>query len=185
MTTGPSIHAAVEHLRSQQVVFEPGLTGDEIARVEAVCHCRLPADFRQFLQAALPVTGGFPNWRSESEDGLRHRYLDRPAQGILFDVEHNDFWPEGWGPRPAGTADALAKAGRRLRQAPPLIPVRSHHFLPARPPAEGNPIFSVRQSDVTRVGRDPTPYLLSLFGPDGQPDDSGVAEWVIPFGAVR
>jgi hypothetical protein len=180
MTSRPSIRTAVEYLRSHRIVFEAGLTDAEITKVEEVCGCRLPPDFRVFLQTALPVTGGFPNWRSESENDLRHRYLDRPARGILFDVEHNDFWPEVWGPRLANLADALAEAGRRLHQTPRLVPVRSHHFLPATPSAEGNPVFSVRQTDITCVGCDLTTYLMSLFGEDGD-GTGGFSNRSIPF----
>src|SRR4051794_40802585 len=104
MTMRRSIHAAVEHLRSNRVVFEPGLTDDEITRIEGVHGFRFPPDFRLFLQTALPVTGGFPNWRSESDNDLRYHYLDRPSRGILFDVEHNDFWSNEWGPRPVDLA---------------------------------------------------------------------------------
>ena len=63
----------------------------EIVRVEG--EYRFPPDSRRFLQTALPVTGGLLNWRSESANDLRNRYLDCPSRGVLFDVEHNDFWP--------------------------------------------------------------------------------------------
>jgi hypothetical protein len=171
-----TIHAAIAYLKSQRIVLEPGLTDEEITRVEEAYDFSFPPDLRQFIQTALPVSGGFPNWRSESATNLRHRYLDRPVRGILFDVEHNDFWPQAWGPRSAD----LAEAGRRLKLAPPLIPVRSHHFLPANPLEEGNPVFSVRQTDIACVGRDLTSYLMSLFGPDGHAN-TGVGELVISF----
>jgi hypothetical protein len=167
MTSRPSINTAIEHLRLHRIVFEAGLTDAEITKVEEVCGSPLPPDFRLFLQTALPVTGGFPNWRSESENNLRRRYLDRPARGILFDVEHNDFWHEVWGPRPADLSDALTEAKRRLAEAPPLLPFRSHDFLLAEPSAEGNPVFSVRQTDISCVGRDLPSYLTGLFEPDG------------------
>src|SRR4051794_21871298 len=111
MTTRHLIDAAIEHLRLNRIVFEPGLTDGEISRIEEVYGFRFPPDFRLFLQTALPVSGGFPNWRSESDNDLRYRCLERPVRGILFDVEHNDFWPEAWGTHPADLADALAEAG--------------------------------------------------------------------------
>jgi hypothetical protein len=154
-------HAAVESLKARRIVFEPGLTEDEIARVERTFGFLFPPDFRAFLQIALPVTGGFLNWRSESENELRHRYFDVPARGILFDVEHNDYWPAGWGPRPPERDDALAEASRQLARAPRLIPVRSHHFLPATPTA-GNPVLAVRQSGIVVVAPDLHSYLANL-----------------------
>src|SRR5262245_3746569 len=101
-----SIRCAIEHLRSKRIAFEGGLSEKEIARAEGMLGFSFPSDLRQFLQTALPVSGGFPNWRSESEDNLR-RMLSRPLQGILFDTEHNDCWPDSWGMKPAKVEDAL------------------------------------------------------------------------------
>jgi hypothetical protein len=181
MTTSSAVRKVIDHLKSQRVIFEPGLTDREVARIEDAFSLRLPPDLKLFLQTALPVTGGFPNWRSESEDNLHYSYLDRPARGILFDVEHNDFWPEQWGPRPTDLSDALAEAAGRLKQIPPLIPVRSHHFLPAGPGQEGNPVFSVRQTDIACVGSDLTSYLLNLFKPEGHTRTACCPNRIVPF----
>lgn len=179
---GHSFEAAVDHLRSHGVKFEPGLGDDEITRIEGEYRFRFPPDFRRFLQTALPVSGGFPNWRSESANDLRNRFLDRRSRGVLFDVEHNDFWSGEWGPRPAELAEALAEAERRLDSTPPLIPIRSHHYLPSDPAVEGNPVLSVRQSDIACVGRDLPSYLMGLFGPAEAKNES-LPERHIPFWA--
>src|SRR5688572_26160989 len=81
------------------VMFEPGLTDAEIERVEATFGFRFPPDLRAFLQTALPRGEEFPDWRSGDETSLR-AWLDAPAEGICFDVEHNDFWLPEWGSRP-------------------------------------------------------------------------------------
>ncbi|MBN9122284.1 MAG: DUF2716 domain-containing protein [Planctomycetes bacterium] len=180
MNTNRWTHAAVEALKTRRIVFEPGLTDDEIVRAEKTFDFRFPPDLRTFLQIALPVTGGFPNWRSESEKELRHRYFDPPARGILFDVEHNDYWPAGWGPRPPELADALAEAGRRLANAPRLIPVRSHHYLPAAP-AAGAPVLAVRQSGIVVAAPDLPAYLANL--PDGERAEGFEAFGDVPFWA--
>ena len=76
----------------------------------------------------------------------------RPPQGIQFDIEHNDFWAEEWGPRPVSLEHAQEEAKRQLAEVPTLIPVRSQHYLPATPLVTGNPIFLVRQTDITYAG---------------------------------
>jgi hypothetical protein len=181
MTTAQLLQPAIEHLRSHRVVFEPGLTDAEIARVEAIYGFQFPPDFRLFLQTALPITAGFPNWRSESENELRHRYLEKPVRGILFDVEHNDFWPPAWESRPTDLGEAIAEAGPRLKEVPPVIPIRSHYFLPGEPCAEGNPVFSIRQTDITCVAPDLPSYLMSLFEPEGHAKVVSRSKRVIPF----
>lgn len=181
MTNHALIQAAIEYLKSHRIAFEAGLTDNEIKRLEGVYGFHFPPDFRLFLETALPVSGGFPNWRSESEKELRYRYLDRPSRGVLFDVEHNSFWPEEWGLRPADMADALAKASEFLTKVPQLIPVRSHFYIPASPAVEGNPVFSVRQTDIVCAGRDLPSYLMSLFESEEQVPTNLVEAKAIPF----
>ena len=187
MGTNQWPHAAVESLKARRIVFEPGLTDDEVARVETTFGFQFPPDLRALLRTALPVTGGFPNWRSESENELRHRYFDVPTRGILFDVEHNDYWPTGWGPRPPELPVALAEAGRQLANAPRLVPVRSHHYLPATP-AAGNPVLAVRQSGICVVAPDVATYFANL--PSGELTEcfgllSGVPFWADAARASR
>lgn len=50
------------------VQFEAGLSDAEVTGVEERFDFVFPPDLRAFLQHALPVSHGFPNWRS-SEDG--------------------------------------------------------------------------------------------------------------------
>ncbi|MGW3513617.1 hypothetical protein ACWDMZ_40440, partial [Streptomyces sp. NPDC000994] len=44
------------------------------------------------------------------------RQLDWPVEGVLLAVEHNAFWHEGWGERPAAGTAALdtAQAGKSV-----------------------------------------------------------------------
>ena len=37
-------------------------------------------------------------------------WLDLPRRGVLFDVEHNGFWLDEWGPRPGSLEEALGVA---------------------------------------------------------------------------
>src|ERR1700722_13818532 len=119
------ISSVVQHLKSQRIAFEDGLSDEEVVRIESTFGFCFPPDLRDFLQTALPVSGGFPNWRSESINELRHRFLDRPWKGILFDLEHNDFWPKSGGSKPMQFDEIIAEAQRRFAEAPLLIPIRS------------------------------------------------------------
>lgn len=153
------ISAAVAHLKAQRIAFEQGLSDAEVTKIEGVYGFRFPEDLRLFLQTALPVSGGFPNWRSGAESTLRLRFLDCPWDGIVFDIEHNDFWPEAWGSKPRRFEEAVEEAKRRFAGVPPLIPVRSHHYLPALPSNNSNPLFSIRQTDISVVSSNLLAYL--------------------------
>jgi hypothetical protein len=143
--------------------FDAGLTDAEVALTEARFGFRFPPDLRAFLQTALPRGPRFPDWRSGDEAALRD-WLDMPRQGVLFDVEHNGFWLEEWGPRPGPVEEALRVAGELVAAAPRLIPVYSHRMMPDDPHLAGNPVFSVHQTDIIHYGFDLADYLRNEFG---------------------
>jgi hypothetical protein len=143
----------------------PGLTGPELAAIEADYGFTFAADHRAFLAAGLPVEGRFPDWRGGGF-GLRDQ-LGWPVDGVLYDVEHNAFWYPAWGPRPHSVAEALAVAGRRLTAAPPMIPVYGHRYLPAGSGPSGcagHPVLSMYQTDIIVYGRDLVDYVGREFG---------------------
>ncbi|MFD9247301.1 hypothetical protein ACFV0D_36340, partial [Streptomyces sp. NPDC059556] len=89
----------------------PGLSEAELDAVEERFGFRFAADHRVFLAAGLPLgSPRWPDWRGGDPDDLADR-LAGPADGLLFDVEHNGFWHPAWGRRPA----RLAAGGRRAR----------------------------------------------------------------------
>jgi hypothetical protein len=143
--------------------FEPGLGEAEVSDTENRFQFWFPPDLRAFLQTALPVGDGFPNWRTDDESVLRD-WLDIPRQGVLFDVESNDFWLPEWGPRPALLKDALQVASDLIVAAPKLIPIYLHRMMPEQPRLAGNPVFSVHQTDIIYYGFDLEDYLRHEFG---------------------
>ncbi len=143
--------------------FDAGLTDAEVAAAEARFGFRYPPDLREFLQTALPRGPRFPDWRSGDEAALLD-WLDLPRQGVLFDVEHNDFWLEEWGPRPGSVEEAVRAAGELVGAAPRLIPVYGHRMMPDEPHEPGNPVFSGHQTDIIHYGFDLADYLRHEFG---------------------
>ncbi len=145
-----------------RIHFQQGLTDKEIQNVEREHGFQFPDDLRAFLQTKLPAGSGFPDWRADSPDELRE-WMDRPRQGIAFDVEHNDFWLPEWGPRPESLNEAMQKANDLIRKAPVLIPIYGHRMMPAEPSSAGNPVFSVHQTDIIYYGYDLLDYLCKEF----------------------
>lgn len=137
----------IEQLKDQDIEFAEGLSDAEIQHVECRYGFQFPPDLREFLQTALPHGEQFPDWRSQPEKDLRD-WLDRPRQGILFDVEHNSFWLAEWGPRPESLEQASQIVNELMAAAPKLIPIYSHRMMPDEPNLPGNPVFSVYQTDI-------------------------------------
>lgn len=48
----------------------------------------------------------------------------------------------------------VARLQRLVAEAPTLVPVYSHRYIPADPWAEGNPVLSAVQSDIVYFGND-------------------------------
>jgi hypothetical protein len=149
-------------LQRAGVLFEHGMTDAELRAIEERYELHFPPDLRQFLQHALPVSKGWLNWRAASERKILAS-LDWPYEGICFDVEHNAFWLDEWGARPSELEQAFAVVKRAIRQAPKLIPVRGHRFVPDRPFQAGNPVLSVYQTDIIYYGADLQDYLENEF----------------------
>ncbi|WP_405537321.1 hypothetical protein OG787_31160 [Streptomyces sp. NBC_00075] len=152
--------------------FEPGLTDAEFARIEREYGFEFADDHRAFLAAGLPVNvppeegqtwaKPWPEWRSGDPVKLRER-LNWPVEGVLFSVEHNRFWYEAWGERPADYVDALATARLHLADVPVLVPVYAHRYLPAGQGSSGHPVLSMWGTDIICYGLDLADYIHQEF----------------------
>jgi len=149
------------HLSARGVSFDTGLREQELETVELRCGFLFPPDLRWFLGRWLPIGHGFPNWRQP--DSILEEQLRRPIEGILYDVAENHYWRVEWGIRPNTELDAVSVVRHQLRNVPALIPIWKHSYLPSQPTAEGNPVFSVDQSDVIHRGAGLADYLLWLY----------------------
>ncbi len=157
------LDAVVASMKRLGVQFQPGLSDIEIMSIENACGFRLPADLAAFLKTSLPVGDGFPLWRglhATAMDGA----LSWPLRGLCLDVELNAFWLHTWGPRPTYLAEALAVVREAVSNAPPLVPIYKHRYIPAEPAASGNPVLSVYQTDIVHFGNDLPGYFHLEFG---------------------
>jgi len=82
---------------------------------------------------------------------------------MCFDIENNVFWPDSWGAKPASLTEAFEIAKQKIETAPKLIPVFGHRYLPDRPSLEGNPVFSVYQTDIIYYGSNLWNYFENEF----------------------
>ncbi|MBS1911221.1 MAG: SMI1/KNR4 family protein [Bacteroidetes bacterium] len=155
-------HRYIATLRSAGVEFDAGLSASEICDVEEMYGFHFPPDLRDFLMAALPITRPFVDWRNGGQEEIARR-LAWPLEGICFDIERNDFWIDAWGERPNVLEDAFDIARGAVAAAPTLIPVYSHRYMPDSPSEEGNPVFSVYQTDIIFYGVTLWDYLENEF----------------------
>lgn len=67
------------------------------------------------------------------------------------------------GCRPSTLADANVIVNELIDDAPKLIPIYMHRMMPSEPTHEGNPVFSVHQTDIIVYGMNLADYLANEF----------------------
>ena len=137
-----------------------GYTRSELDAAQERFSLRFPPDLVELFLDRRPIKGW--DWRTDNV-GIRG-VLERPLEGILFDVEHNDLWWPKWGGKPAAPDEQAEVVRAVVKVAPALIPLIAHRYIPEEPHESGNPIFSVMQSDVIYYGANLTEYFANEFG---------------------
>lgn len=180
-----SIESARRLQRQLPAEITPGLTDSEFDTIESRYNFRFADDHRTFLAAGLPVDEpgdsgwrGWPDWRRDDTEVLRAR-LAQPAEGVLFDVEHNGFWHPAWGAKPTDPIRCLEIARRGLEDVPQLVPVFGHRFLPGIAGQWGHPVLSIDRTDAIYYGLDLSDYLRREFLRQGS--DLDLAHATVPF----
>lgn len=157
----------IQLLKNKGIVFEKGLSENEILKIEKIFDFSFPPDLKFFLQIALPISDSFVHWRtaltSKEEFDKTLSRLNWPLEGMLFDVQSNEFWLDAWGEKPKDHESQVQIAKRHYNSYPKLIPIYSHRYIPIRPNESGNPIFSVYQMDIVCYGFDLTTYFANEF----------------------
>ena len=161
------IKLLIQLLKSRGIQFEKGLTNEELITVEANFDITFPPDLQTLLCLELPVSKGFVNWRKalsskEYEDEVFDK-LNRPLEGMLFDIENNAFWDENWGEKPEIFEQQKEIATQNFKKYPKLIPIYSNRYIPSKPHETGNPILSVHQIDIIYYGFDLATYFRNEF----------------------
>ena len=136
-----------------------GYTEGELDAAQAKYDLVFPPDLVALFREKRPVLGY--DWRSDDKE-IREM-LAWPLEGLLFDVENDSLWWPAWGERPARADDRAEVLRDVVAQAPKLIPLISHRYLPADPHEAGNPVFSVYQSDIIYYGANLTDYFEREF----------------------
>jgi hypothetical protein len=151
----------IQLLKGASLEFEAGLTDSEVDQIENRFDFCFPPDLRSFLQTNVPFWNS-PRWHTATDADIQS-WFDEPMTGVLLDVEHNEFWLSEWGERPSDLPDALKIARGKIIEAPKLIPILGHRYMPALPNEAGNPVLSVYQTDIIYYGFDLEDYLRHEF----------------------
>lgn len=146
------------------ISLEPGLSDEEIQKVETIYGIEFPEQWLAVYQQLLPISEGFYNWRDFSAENIEHikRNLAAPYDGILNSLDEL-VWDASWGIEPTTLLDRNVQIRKILGSAPRLIPLYGHRFLPSYENQE-MPILSVVDLDMIYYGKDLYDYFEIEFG---------------------
>lgn len=155
----------INDLKLKHINFDKGLTDEEVLKIESFYDIQFPKSLREMYQIALPISDPFYNWRNFDKTNINkiQGMLNWPLEGVLFDLENNNFWDENWGEKPLDLLSAKQKCIKEMNKVPKLIPIYGHRYIPIMDGVENPPIFSVYQTDVIYYGIDLENYFRIEF----------------------
>ncbi len=144
----------IDDLKLKKIKFAKGLTNDEIKKIEQTYDIKFPKSLREMYQIALPISKSFYNWRNFNEANVKKikDMIKWPLEGVLFDLENNNFWDDNWGEKPLDLLYAKQKCIEEMQKVPKLIPIYGYRYIPIMNEVDEPPIFSVYQTDVIYYG---------------------------------
>ena len=153
-------------LKEKGVIFDYGMSTKEIIEVEKFYNISFPIELKQLYSFGLPVSKGFYNWRDMGVENTQFikGVLEMPINGLQSDLESEDFWCANWGVQPDDIEDAQNILLKHYYNAPKLVPIYSHRYMPFIPENTDIPVFSIMQSDIIYYGTDLISYLEIEFG---------------------
>jgi len=161
------INLLIRLLKNVGVRFEKGLSQSELETIESSFNFNFPPDLSLLLQTELPVTNTFIDWRLCLNSPIYKKEvtdrINRVIEGFFFDIQYNKFWMKDWGEKPNSLDRQKQIVKDKFNNYPKLIPVYSHRFIPSLPNEEGNPVFSVHQTDIIYYGYDLATYFVNEF----------------------
>jgi hypothetical protein len=135
-----------------------GYTQAELDTAQQRFDLVFPPDLVALLRDRRPLQGH--DWADEA--AIR-RMLEWPLRGLLTSVERGFLWWREWGERPDSQNAREEVVRSVVSRAPKLIPLIGHRYLPEQPHEAGNPVFSLRHSDVIYCGANLADYFDREF----------------------
>ena len=159
-----SYHKLGASMKTYMLQGEKGLSDEEIREIEEKYEIVFPEALKIFYKNLLPVSEGFINWRDASSENVA--YIKSSIANPIEEFKENAqdvYWNDNWGEEPA-TADMIKDfVLRKMVDAPKLIPIYSHRYMPMGV-SDNPPVISVYGVDVIYYGKDLDEYIQIEFG---------------------
>lgn len=155
---------SIKLLEKKGIKFEKGLTFVELEQIEKIYQIKFPNTLKEFLMIGLPISKGFYNWRDTAEENISFikQVMKKPISDI-DDMADEVYWCDDWGDEPENEEDIVKKVKERLTNAPQLLPIYAHRYIPVISD-ENPPIISIHDIDIIYYGKNLEDYFKVEFG---------------------
>lgn len=172
---------SIKLLKSRGIRVEAGLTDDEVEKIEKIYGIQFPRSLKNFLMEGVPIWDKFYNWRNFKPDNIEYikRVIYHPVK-FIEDYPEEVEWNREWGKEPECVNDRIRIVRNRLKNAPTLLPIFSHRYMP-KTLDENPPVISVHGVDIIYYGEDLEDYFEIEFGEKEQCEINFQRIHTIPF----
>lgn len=155
-------------MQMKGIEFEKGLTLEELRQIEDIYQIKFPNSIKSFLMIALPISKGFYNWRNMQDDNVEFikKIISKPLSNV-YDMAQEVYWCDDWGEEPEDEKVILEEVRQQLKEAPKLLPVYGHRYMPMVLD-EDPPVISIHDLDIIYYGENLEDYLYIEFGNKSQ-----------------
>ena len=148
--------------------YEKGLEESEITEIERVYGVTFPKTLKDFLRIGVPISEndwGFPNWRDLSNKNIEiiSKRINAPYEWLKIDVLKHGFWQKSWGECPKILKETESKYMQIIKNAPILLPVYSHRYMPVIEGEDDLPIISSVGRDTVCFANNLSDYIKKEF----------------------
>jgi len=155
----------IPQLRAKGIQFAERLTESEFRKIEEIYDIKFPESLRKFYSLGVPFSDRFPLWNDFSDaniEKIKERIV-APIKWLLIYVEKDGYWLTGWGKRPDSTDESIEQFWEIALQAPKLIPIYSHRYMPQLDGVDDPPVISTVGQDTIYYGGNLEEYLQNEF----------------------
>jgi hypothetical protein len=156
-----------DRLKAKGIKFTDGLTPSEIRNIEEIYEIKFPDSLYRFYSRGIPFSDdehGFPRWNDFSDENIAKikERIEAPLRWLLKSVQ-TDFWLPDWGKRGRTIAGVTARFAEVSQNAPRLIPIYSHRYMPMLDGVGDPPVISTVGSDIIYYENSLQKYLQNQF----------------------
>lgn len=161
---GQDPEQCIKLLRSHGIQVEAGLTDAEVGKIEKIYGIQFPESLKEFLMEGVPISDGYYNWRNFKADNIEYikRVIHHPVK-YIEDYPEEVEWYREWGKEPECVSDRIQIVKKRLKDAPTLLPIYAHRYMPESSD-ENPPVISVMGVDIIFYGENLADYFKAELG---------------------